>query len=350
MSVSFGFYNSLNGDRKYNATQLSSIFDGLIIDGVFATVGNAFIVQAAGGNSVTVGTGRAWFNHTWTLNDSVLSLTASESDIMSDRIDAVILEINASEEVRENTIKIINGVPASEPSRPTLIHTDLINQYALCYIYRKAGSTEITQGNITNAVGSDATPFVMGTLNTISMNDLSLQWQSQLDELVANKTSEIDEWTTREQDEFNNWRSVEQGKMDEWSTNEQADFETWFENLNTILDGDVAANLAGEIEQIKKEIRSNIIFIDLPTNSWVNDTEIDGSYVQTITINGATADTKIDLQPNATVFNQLISDGVAVLYAENDNGVIRIRTIDGKPTVDITIQATVSNAYMEEAL
>ena len=42
MSVSSGFFNSLNGDRKYNAAQMSAIFDGLIIDGVFASIGTAF--------------------------------------------------------------------------------------------------------------------------------------------------------------------------------------------------------------------------------------------------------------------------------------------------------------------
>ena len=49
MSVSSGFFNSLNGDRKYNAEQMSAIFDGLIIDGVFASIGTAFAVKAAGG-------------------------------------------------------------------------------------------------------------------------------------------------------------------------------------------------------------------------------------------------------------------------------------------------------------
>ena len=52
MSVTCGFYNSLNGDRKYNAIQMGRIFDGLIGDGVFATVGNAFVVKAANGNTV----------------------------------------------------------------------------------------------------------------------------------------------------------------------------------------------------------------------------------------------------------------------------------------------------------
>ena len=69
MSVSSGFFNSLNGDRKYNAAQMSAIFDGLIIDGVFASIGTAVAVKAAGGLTVNVGIGKSWFDHTWTVND-----------------------------------------------------------------------------------------------------------------------------------------------------------------------------------------------------------------------------------------------------------------------------------------
>ena len=42
MSVTSGFFNSLNGDRRYNAEQMSSIFDGIINDGIFANIGTAF--------------------------------------------------------------------------------------------------------------------------------------------------------------------------------------------------------------------------------------------------------------------------------------------------------------------
>ena len=31
---SYGFYNSVNGDRLYNAQQMSELFEGLITDGV----------------------------------------------------------------------------------------------------------------------------------------------------------------------------------------------------------------------------------------------------------------------------------------------------------------------------
>lgn len=32
MAVTYGFFNSVNGDRKYNADQMSSYFEGLVTD------------------------------------------------------------------------------------------------------------------------------------------------------------------------------------------------------------------------------------------------------------------------------------------------------------------------------
>ena len=51
MSVTYGFYNSLNGDRRYDANQMSAIFDGLIIDGV-AYISELIMSQDEGGSSV----------------------------------------------------------------------------------------------------------------------------------------------------------------------------------------------------------------------------------------------------------------------------------------------------------
>lgn len=45
MSVTYGFYNSIKGDRKYNALEMSSIFDGIIVDGVYMSIGDALNVK-----------------------------------------------------------------------------------------------------------------------------------------------------------------------------------------------------------------------------------------------------------------------------------------------------------------
>ena len=260
MSVSSGFFNSLNGDRKYNAAQMSAIFDGLIIDGVFASIGTAFAVKAAGGLTVNVGIGKAWFDHTWTVNDSILPMTAPEAEVLLDRIDAVVLEVNETESVRENTIKFVKGNPSSAPSRPTLTNEGNVHQYPLCYIYRKYGTAVINQADITPMVGTESTPFVTGILQTISLDELLGKWQDELDRFTDARSQEVDDWIAREESDFTAWFNKmkadlqqEQTVLDQWIASEQADFLAWYNQMKDQLSGDVAGNLQLEID--KEEVK-----------------------------------------------------------------------------------------------
>jgi hypothetical protein len=260
MSVSSGFFNSLNGDRKYNAAQMSAIFDGLIIDGVFASIGTAFAVNAAGGLTVNVGIGKAWFDHTWTVNDSILPMTAPEAEVLLDRIDAVVLEVNGTESVRENTIKFVKGNPSSAPSRPTLTNEGNVHQYPLCYIYRKYGTAVINQADITPMVGTESTPFVTGILQTISLDELLGKWQDELDRFTDARSQEVDDWIAQEESDFTTWFNEmkadlqhEQTVLDQWIASEQADFLAWYNQMKDQLSGDVAGNLQLEID--KEEVK-----------------------------------------------------------------------------------------------
>lgn len=260
MSVSSGFFNSLNGDRKYNAAQMSAIFDGLIIDGVFASIGTAFAVKAAGGLTVNVGIGKAWFDHTWTVNDSILPMTAPEAEVLLDRIDAVVLEVNGMESVRNNTIKFVKGNPSSAPSRPTLTNEGNVHQYPLCYIYRKYGTAVINQADITPMVGTESTPFVTGILQTISLDELLGKWQDELDRFTDARSKEVDDWIAQEESDFTAWFNKmkadlqqEQTVLDQWIASEQDDFLAWYNQMKDQLSGDVAGNLQLEID--KEEVK-----------------------------------------------------------------------------------------------
>lgn len=260
MSVSSGFFNSLNGDRKYHTAQMSAIFDGLIIDGVFASIGTAFAVKAAGGLTVNVGIGKAWFDHTWTVNDSILPMTAPEAEVLLDRIDAVVLEVNGMKSVRENTIKFVKGNPSSAPSRPTLTNEGNVHQYPLCYIYRKYGTAVINQADITPMVGTESTPFVTGILQTISLDELLGKWQDELDRFTDARSQEVDDWIAQEESDFTAWFNKmkadlqqEQNVLDQWIASEQADFLAWYNQMKDQLSGDVAGNLQLEID--KEEVK-----------------------------------------------------------------------------------------------
>lgn len=161
MTVKYGFYDSLNGDRLYNANDMNTFFEGIFSDGIFEFVGDALqVTHNPGQMSVLVGTGRAWFNNLWIRNTSTLTLTIQPSHMIYDRIDVVILEFDSSITVRENSIKVLTGTPSVTPIPPNLSHTSSLNQYALAHIYVSASSSEIEAVDITNKIGSVNTPYI----------------------------------------------------------------------------------------------------------------------------------------------------------------------------------------------
>ena len=322
MSVTCGFYNSLNGDRKYNAIQMGRIFDGLISDGVFATVGNALIVKAANGNTVNVDTGKAWFNHTWTVNDAILPLELPEADILLDRIDAVILEVNASSMVRQNTIKFLKGTASSTPVRPSLENSEEVHQYPLCYIYRKYGATAITQADITPMVGSTETPFVTAMLQTVSLDILLGKWQDELNQFVNNQTQEIDKWIANEEKEFNDW----------------------FAGLHEVLDSNVAGNLLNLI-QTKADIPL-VTSVSLPAEGW---TGTESPFKQNVTIANAPTDSQVSIQLSDTVYKALTENGTMMLRIDNVDGTFVATAMGEKPNTDLTVQVTAIMTKMASA-
>lgn len=234
MSVTFGFYNSLNGDRRYDAIQMSSIFDGIIEDGVYQSIGDRFFVKplSTPGLGVTVGTGRAWFDHTWTLNNSILVLEAPVSEAVLNRIDMVVLEVDATTSIRENSIKYVRGTPATDPVRPTLIKTETVHQYPLAYINRAAGTNTIQTKDITITVGTSACPYVIGVLEVLNIDDLWARWEAQWDAWFSQNTKDAD-------NQFSNWLAASKG-----------DFEAWFSELAYLLDGDAGAKMAKQIVEL----------------------------------------------------------------------------------------------------
>lgn len=204
MALTFGFYDSLNHDRLYNAQQMSAIFDGIINDGVFASVGSHFSVVPGTGMHVLVKSGRAWFNSTWTLNDSDIDLTIDAADTLLGRIDTVVLEVNSEQATRANSIKVVKGTAASSPVKPTLTNTVTVHQHPLAHITVAKNTTAITASMIEIMVGKTDCPFVTAILQTTDITNLFAKWEN--------------------------------------------DFQTWFSTVRSTLDGDVALNLQNQID------------------------------------------------------------------------------------------------------
>lgn len=293
MSFASGFFNSVDHDRLYDATDISRLFDGLIRDGIFASIGDCLVVKQSNQMNVTVGTGRAWFNHTWSYNDALYPVTIPPSEILMDRIDAVVLEINSVESVRANSIKLIKGTPSSTPTKPALTNTKEVHQYPLAYVTVGKEVTSIRQADIENCVGTSACPFVTGILEVISIEQLIPQWKDILNRFVEENTANFNTWMNGEKQDYQAWLTAAKKEITDWQATSKSDyqkwydsikngydqwfatikaaydanwstfqqwekasqteFDKWFENIKNKLEGDLGAKLTLETEKLGKE-------------------------------------------------------------------------------------------------
>ena len=227
--VTSGFYDSLNHDRRYSSIQFGSIFDGVIQDGVFQHVGSRLMVSQNSGMMISVGTGRAWFNHTWTYNDSILPLTVSQSEVILDRVDAVVLEVDAREEGRTNTIKIVKGTPTSKNAKPPAMLKEKNRwQYPLAYIKVAAGVTSIRTADITNKVGTSDCPFVTAPLDKMSIDDLVKQWADQWQVFYENETADMNKTNAFWKEQWRIWYAGQTAEIQQTYLNWEKQWEDFY--------------------------------------------------------------------------------------------------------------------------
>lgn len=190
-NVKYGFYTSVNRDRIYDNTDFSRVLSAVINDGVFAHIGDKLAVTPSSGMTVRVGTGRAWFNDTWTSLETAGYLTLTSSRPNMGRIDAVVLTVDKSQ--RMNSIGVIEGTPSANPVKPSMASgSDDIFNYPLAYITVPAGATAVSNANIEIAVPS-TTPYVTGPMQVADMSYLFAQWGGQFSDWFTHLNDELNE-------------------------------------------------------------------------------------------------------------------------------------------------------------
>ena len=206
--ITSGFFDSLNGDRKYNSDQLSSMLEGLVGDGIYENVGNKFKVSAAGGMSVSIGSGRAVIKGHWIKSDSAYNLSVSEAEAASTRRDSVVLQYNS--ELRSIRIVLKKG---SGTAAPTLENTENIKELCLARITIPANATRLTQSNITDMRGSSECGWVTGLINQVDTSELFEQYKRAYTEYYTKATTDFNKYMQKKESAFNAWYESLTGEL-----------------------------------------------------------------------------------------------------------------------------------------
>ena len=210
MTIKSGFFNSLNHDRVYDADDINSIFDGIITDGVFGNIGSKFNVTPGSGMTVNVGTGKARFHQIFVENDANLVLQVSQSDVLLNRIDAVVIRVDRTMNGRIGNIVIVKGSPSQNPAAPTLSNENQIWDMPIAYVNVKANANKINFSDIQYLVGRNTTPLITAPMQTVN--------------------------------------------VESYVSNMEAQFSDWFSDVKGKLSTDAAGNLQNQINILKPKV------------------------------------------------------------------------------------------------
>lgn len=105
--------------------------------------------------------------------------------------------------------------------------------------------------------------------------------------------------------------------------------------LSEIIVGGVTYGFEDTVARNMKPVTTDVT---LTAAGWTGS----GPYTQAVTIAGATATSRVDMQPDETVLAQMLNDGVSALFIKNNNGALTAVAMGAAPTADLTVQATIT--------
>ncbi len=147
MAFSCGFFNSKGLDRTYTAENFTEYLGSIICNGILDTYGQCFKLTAADtGLKVRLGTGKAWIDGHYFVNDSryTIDLTKYQDESLP-RYVAIAILLDVGESVRNVSLEITPGTPAENPTLPSL-PTDENKTRLLMYAVRlNPGATDLTE-------------------------------------------------------------------------------------------------------------------------------------------------------------------------------------------------------------
>lgn len=200
--VTYGFFNSLDGDRKYNADQVSAFWDAVMTNGVFNGYKNGMQVVPGTGMQVQVSTGRAMVDHHWVDIDAPESLTIGTAHPTFDRIDSIVLKCDYI--ARAITAEVVAGTAASNPTPPALNSTSDTVYMRLANVRVTKNTATIPGSAISDNRGSEECPWVTGLIEQVDTATLFTQWKAAYDE----NTAEMNEWEADKKSDFEDWMAT----------------------------------------------------------------------------------------------------------------------------------------------
>lgn len=205
--IKSGFFNSVEGDRLYNAEDMSSYYKGLIKDGVLNGYGKGLVVTSNSDMTVTIGKGRAYIDGKYLELTADESLTIKQSSTIQNRYTAIVLR--KDDDTRDVKLITKDGIEAAEtPPYPEMENNSRVTELCLAMVYVRRLTEKIEQADITDMRPSNLCGWVTGLIQFLSTDDLFLQWKNAYDTYYKDSTEEFTTWSAEKKQAFLDWYST----------------------------------------------------------------------------------------------------------------------------------------------
>ncbi len=206
MAVKYGYFNSVDGDRKYNAEDMTMYFKGLVSDGIYQTIGEMFTVSAVSGLTVKIGTGRALVNMHWIENDAPMNISLGVASVSADTYRLIVLRCDLSENVR--SVSIV-AKDTGTSGTITLTNDDYVTELCIAQVKIRKNATAISQSDISDYRGTAYCPWITGLIKQVDTSTLSSQFMTY----YVQQTAELQTWLASQKASFENWLETLQSEL-----------------------------------------------------------------------------------------------------------------------------------------
>ena len=201
MAISYGFFNSVNGDRVYKASSFNDFFAGLVSqNGIFSSYLNALEVSVVDLTTINIASGKAIVDSCWFKNDTVFELNLEPPDALLTRQDSVIIRKDFAN--RTISFEVVTGTPASTPVSYKPVRNTSFYELVLARINIPANASRLDYSNVIDTRFNNDLCGVITVLieqpNVEQVKDLYVERYGAL-------FVEMQKWQAEQQEQFASW-------------------------------------------------------------------------------------------------------------------------------------------------
>ena len=243
-------FRSVSGDRKYSAEDWAAYFALFIGNGVFYSSADKLKVAEYDGMKVKVQKGAGFIAGRMYLLEEETIITLDTADGVLNRIDRIVLRCDYAN--RNITVAVKKGSYSASPTAPALTRDANVHELALADVYVAAGVITITTANITDQrLNTALCGIVTGLVEQADTQEIFDEFYAYLQEFKQVTQINIEQWTTEQKQAYTTWYTEQQKAFASWynshTTAWEQEFNTWFDEVQGMLEGDVAANLTNKV-------------------------------------------------------------------------------------------------------